>query len=118
VAARADGRGGTRSRRARLAQPLSFLGAQFHPADLAGDRLGHIAELQPADPLVRGQPLPGVAEDRQRGPGRVPGGDHVEPAQGPVELIEPRPGELGQRGRVVLAVAQQQVPGVTEGLRR
>ena len=52
-------RGVRRRRRgsARYAQPLSLLAAQFHPADLAGDGLGQLAELQPPDPLVRGPPL-------------------------------------------------------------
>ena len=55
--------------RAGSAEAGGFLAAQLDPADLAGDRLGQLAELQPADPLVRGQPLPGVAQDR---PARSP----------------------------------------------
>src|SRR6266508_5395507 len=42
---------------------------QLDPADLAGDRLGQLAELQPAHPLVGRQPAAAVREDRQR---RVP----------------------------------------------
>ena len=35
-----------------------FLGPQVDAADLAGDRLGQVAELQAADSLVAGHPQP------------------------------------------------------------
>src|SRR5699024_11121817 len=50
---------------------LVLAGAQFHAADLAGDRLGQLGELEPPDALVRGEVLPRVAEDLA---GRVRGG--------------------------------------------
>src|SRR5215472_18829255 len=50
----------------RAAMPVGLLGPQFHPPDLAGDRLRQVGELQPPHPLVGGQQLPGVGEDRQR----------------------------------------------------
>src|SRR5882724_8135300 len=55
-----------------------LLAAQLDPADLAGDCLGQLGELQPADPLVRGELLTGVAQDGQRGVPvrRVPAGQH------------------------------------------
>src|SRR5689334_17076269 len=55
-------RDATRRRRPRL----GFLPAQFHPPDLAGDRLRQVAELHPPDPLVRRHPLPAEGHDRLR----------------------------------------------------
>src|SRR5689334_17386835 len=51
---------------ARRRGPRRLQTAQFHPADLAGDRLGQIAELHAPDPLVRRHPLPAEGHDRLR----------------------------------------------------
>src|SRR5690554_2393945 len=50
--------------------------AQLHPADLARDGLGQVGELQAADALVGGQPLPGEGEDvpGELGAGLMAGG--------------------------------------------
>ena len=48
-----------------------FLRAQFHPADLAGDRLRQVGELQPADPLVAGHPRRGRRRKMSRAVSRT-----------------------------------------------
>ena len=58
-----------------------------------------------ADRLVR----PVVADHPQREPVRVLGGDHVEPVERPVELVQRRPGEAGRGRGVVGPVGEQQV---------
>ncbi len=92
-------------------QPVTPPGAEA--AQPVGHLVGARGHLAVADPGGR---VP-VGHDAQRVAVRVLGRDHVEPVQGPVELIQLRPGELGQRGRVVRTVAQQKVPGVAEDLR-
>src|ERR1700722_11226141 len=42
------------------------LAAQLDAADLAGDRLGQVGELDPPDPLVRRDPFPAERHDRPR----------------------------------------------------
>src|SRR5579872_2052033 len=44
----------------------NLLAAQLDPADLAGDRLGQVGELDPPDPLVRRDPFPAERHDRPR----------------------------------------------------
>ena len=58
---------------------------------------------------------PVVADHPQRDPVGMLGRDRVEPVEGPVELVQLRPAELGPGRVVVLAVVQQQVTGRAEG---
>src|SRR5437016_5825411 len=62
------------------AAPFRLQLAQLDAADLAGDGLGQLGELQTADALERRQVLPDMGEDRQRGVAgrRVPGGERDE----------------------------------------
>ena len=50
----------------RVEMDLLFPVAQLDPADLAGDRLRQVGELQPPDPKEGRQVLPAVREDRPR----------------------------------------------------
>jgi hypothetical protein len=45
---------------------LLFAAAEFHAADLAGNRLGQVGEFNAADALIRRQGGTDVAEDLQR----------------------------------------------------
>ena len=95
---------------------------QQHPVPApdpeAAQPVGHLP--RPGRQLGKGQAdvVPVVADDPQRGPVRVLGGDHVEPVERPVELVKLGPGELPPGGFVVVPVAKQQVPRGPEGGRR
>ena len=68
--------GGPALRAARV--QLGFPGAQFHPADLAGDGLGQVEELEAPDSLVRREVHAAVMQDALRGlgGGLVTRGEH------------------------------------------
>ncbi len=110
-------------------------GAQFHRAEHHLPQLALVAEHD-QDPVagrdallaepVRGgaraygelregeAPAGAVLLDDAQGVGVVPGGDVVEPVQGPVEAVGAGPGEPGVGGLVVAAAFQQEVPGGQE----
>ena len=87
---------------AQVAQPVR---------DLAGPG----GQLRVAQPDVAAA----LGDDPQRVALRVLGRDDVEPVQRPVEPFEPWPAELPAGGRIVLAVAEQEIAGGPEnGTRR
>ena len=99
-----------------VVQPVGHLaGARGHlgvtdpgaPFRLAGFRARRAA--RPGSPWLPAVLRPGRGDDAQCGPVRMLRGDHVEPVERPVELVQVRPGEPGSGGVEVSTVAEQEI---------
>ena len=93
--------------------PVAALHAE--PAQPRGDLPGAAGHLAPGHLLVVGAV---VDHPQGRLVGARSGRDGVEPVLGEIEVLEPRPGELGPGRGVVLAQLDQPVARLPEPLRR